>query len=145
MNTNRIEIVPKHDDARVEPGQLLHLDDMHGFMVADPVPDVRGWDVTLLDGRRVGSVDDLIVDTTDMTARYVEVKVDHEVLGTDEEGWVLIPVEAVRIDDAAGTVQVERLPRPELVDVQDVVRRWPDVEVERLQRLEADEERGEAR
>jgi len=42
-------------------------------MIAEPDPDIRGWKVVLTDGQPVGKVDDVIVDTSDMTVRYLEV------------------------------------------------------------------------
>ena len=44
--------------------------------VADGEPDVRGWTVVTLDGRDVGEVDDLIVDTDAMKVRYLQLDVD---------------------------------------------------------------------
>jgi hypothetical protein len=110
MNAEEIRIVPKNDDATVAPGLLRHLSEMRGFMIADPAPDIRGWKVELPDRCKVGSVSDLIVDTTDRSVRYLEVKADRHVLGTDDDEWMLIPVRPARIDDKEETVIVDRLP-----------------------------------
>jgi hypothetical protein len=110
MADQGIPVVPTDDDAWVTPGMLMHLSEMRGFTLPDPLPDVRGWKVALPDGRRVGTVEDLMVDTDALEIRYVEVKVDHDVLGADEDGWVLVPVGAARLDDEDAWVIVDRLP-----------------------------------
>ena len=112
MNSLTIRIVPKRDDApAVATGLLVHLGDLdEDYMVTDPVPDFRDWALTLSDGRRVGKVDDLIIDTSTMTAKYVEVHVARDVhLGHDER-WILIPVEAIRLDTDESRVTIEHLP-----------------------------------
>jgi hypothetical protein len=106
----KIHLKPKTDDASVAPGMLAHLSDLHDFRIGEAEPDIRGWTVVLPDDRRVGKVDDLIVDTTDMTARYIEMKVDHHVLNTNEDTWVLVPIGAARIDDRGDVVRIDRLP-----------------------------------
>jgi sporulation protein YlmC with PRC-barrel domain len=108
--TRKIRIVPKDDDASVLPGMLLHLSDIKGFMVADSVPDFRGWEVVLRDGRRVGTVDDLIVDTTALDVKYLEVKVDREVMAASEDTWVLVPATAAHIREKDDRVVVDWLP-----------------------------------
>lgn len=112
MNPHAMRIVPKRDDASaVVPGALARLSDLDDdYMLADPLPDFRDWKVTLPDGRRVGKVDEILVDTSTMLAKYVEVKVDHKVLLDDEDRWVLVPVESVRIDAGNARVVIDHLP-----------------------------------
>lgn len=112
MNLLSIQIVPKRDNARaVAPGLLAHLSDIDDdYMIADPFPDFRDWKVTLPDGRRVGKVEDVIVDTSTMTGRYIEVKVDRDVLLSDEDRWVLVPVESARVDSDETRVVIDHLP-----------------------------------
>jgi sporulation protein YlmC with PRC-barrel domain len=125
-----IRIVSKRDDApAVAPGLLAHLSDLDDdYMIADPVPDMRDWVVTLPDGRRVGVVDDIVIDTTTMTAKYVEVRVDAEVLLGDENRWVLVPVEAARVDADGLRVIIEHVPVGGLADVPRPDRRVPTAE-----------------
>ena len=110
LTADRIRIVPKTADAAVARGLLEHLIDLKGYVIADPAPDIRGWKVELPDQRAVGTLDDLIVDTTDLSVRYVEVKVDHRVLGTTDDEWVLVPVQRAQIDDREHHVIIDRLP-----------------------------------
>jgi sporulation protein YlmC with PRC-barrel domain len=111
MADQGIPVVPTDDDAGVAPGLLMHFSEMRGFTLPDNLPDIRGWKVRLPDGRRVGKVDDLIVDTDDLTVKYLEVRVDHDVLGSREDSWVLVPIGAARLDDDdVEAVIVDRLP-----------------------------------
>jgi sporulation protein YlmC with PRC-barrel domain len=106
-------------------GQLAHLSDMDDFEIADGEPDINGWDVRTTDGRKLGEVDDLLVDTALMKVRYIEVDVDDdftdgEVRDVDDEArsYMLIPIGAARLDDDDDNVivniestRVARLPR----------------------------------
>ncbi len=60
-------------------GQLVHLDDLDDFKIAEGEPDIRGWDVRGTDGNKLGEVADLLVDTAAMKVRYIEVKLDKDV------------------------------------------------------------------
>jgi sporulation protein YlmC with PRC-barrel domain len=110
MADQGIPVVPTDDDADVAPGLLMHLSDMRGFTLPEPMPDIRGWKVVLPDGRRAGTVEDLIVDTDGLVVKYLEVKVDRDFLGTDDDNWVLVPIGAARLDDDEERVIVDRLP-----------------------------------
>jgi hypothetical protein len=90
---------------------LAHLSDLKDWRIADGEPDIRGWLVALPDGRLAGRVEDLIVDTDDMSVRYLELKVLHEVIGTDDDTYLLVPVSAARLDDEDNLVIVDRLPK----------------------------------
>ena len=52
------------------------LRDLGNYKVADGYPDPRGWTVRSADGRDVGTVRDLIVDTGTMQTRYLAVRLD---------------------------------------------------------------------
>jgi len=91
-----------HDMDRVVP--LGQLDD---FTVADGDPDVRGWEVLGADGRKVGEVDELLVDTSAMKVRYLDVDVDDGVIGDDRH--VLIPIGYARLERDRDCVTVDVL------------------------------------
>ena len=111
MAEKKARVVPKREDAGLVPGKLVHLGDLDDdFMVADPYPDIRDWKVALPDGTKVGKVDDLLVDTTDMSVKYIEVKVDAKALDADEDEWVLVPVGTAHLADDDDIVVVDRLP-----------------------------------
>jgi sporulation protein YlmC with PRC-barrel domain len=89
-----------NDMDRVVP--LSQLDD---FKVADGEPDVRGWEVLASDGRKVGEVDELLVDTAAMKVRYLDV--DVETAGGGHDRHVLIPIGYARLDDARDCVMLD--------------------------------------
>lgn len=74
------------------PGRLAPLDDLPDFKVAEGEPDVRGWDVASADDRKIGEVHDLIVDVAAMKVRYLDIDVDNDVLGTEDDRHILVPV-----------------------------------------------------
>lgn len=79
---------------------LKRLNELDDFRVADDDPDPRGWQVTSTDGRDIGRVRDLVVDTAEMKARYLDVEVDAAVDPSPRERHLLVPTEAVRIGDS---------------------------------------------
>ena len=92
-----------HDD-----GRLVHLDEVKDrYRVADGNPDIRGWDVRSREGRQIGEVDDLVIDTGKRQVRYLEVKVDKDVAGTDDDRWMLFPIGKARLDDDADEVRLD--------------------------------------
>ncbi len=74
-------------------GNLKRLSDAD-LAVADGEPDVRGWTVISSDGREIGDVDDLIVDTDAMKVRYVQVDVDDDAASDD----VFVPIGQADLD-----------------------------------------------
>jgi sporulation protein YlmC with PRC-barrel domain len=133
LSSHVLQIVPKRDNPHaIAPGLLAHLSDVEDdYMIADSVPDFRRWPVTLRDGRRVGTVDDVVLDTSTMTGKYVEVKVDHDVLLSDEDRWVLVPVESVRLDDRESRIVIDHLPVGGLADAPRHRDRLPTLEEQR--------------
>ena len=105
-----IRLFAKDDDARAEPGKLVHLSDLDGYAVEDPAPDLRGWPVKLRDGATLGTIDDLIVDTDQLIVKYLEVKLRREFRYADENEWVIIPLKVASLDLEHETVIVPRLP-----------------------------------
>jgi hypothetical protein len=84
--------------------RLVHLGDMRDLRVADGDPDIRGWDVRTADGEKIGTVKDLVVDTALMKVRYIEARIDREVLNSADDRYVLIPIGSARLDDAEDDV-----------------------------------------
>jgi photosynthetic reaction center H subunit len=94
-----------HDEnrARVAP-----LSDLNDYEVSDHDPDVRGWDVLSADGRKIGEVEDLIVDTGAMKVRYLDVEVDKD-YRADKDHRILIPVGQARLHESEDHVHVNAL------------------------------------
>lgn len=89
--------------------RIVPLDELSDFKVADGDPDVRGWDVLSADGQRIGSVENLLVDTAAMKVRYLDVDLDDELLSTDRDRHVLVPVGYARLDRDENRVRVDAL------------------------------------
>lgn len=108
----------RRDEARIDdslrnrarstgaPGRLAPLDDLQDFKVADTDPDIRGWDVELADGQKIGEVHDLIIDTTAMKARYLDVDIDNDVLDTEDDRHILVPVGCATLNGNADEVRL---------------------------------------
>jgi hypothetical protein len=87
-------------DSTGNPNAHLAPIDDTDFKVADGDPDPRGWEVISADGREVGEIDDLIVDTSAMKVRYLVCDLDEDELGLedDRDRQVLIPVGRARLN-----------------------------------------------
>lgn len=85
------------------------LHDLGDYEIAEGYPDPRGWSVRSADGRDVGKVHDLIVDTGTMRTRYLAVRLDDEVAGDRDRHDVLVPIGAARLDDDRDDVIVNDL------------------------------------
>jgi uncharacterized protein (TIGR02271 family) len=91
--------------------RVVPLNSLSGYKVAEGEPDIRGWDVLASDGRRLGRVDDLLVDTHANKVRYMDVD-------GDEGRHVTIPIGYARIErdqrqvlvDGVGEEQYSALP-----------------------------------
>lgn len=99
--------------------RLAPLADLEAFRIADGEPDPRGWSVVAGDGRRIGRVDALLVDTRALKVRLLSCRVDEDALELSrEDRHVLIPVGYARLDqtrpavlvDAITSGDVERMP-----------------------------------
>lgn len=90
--------------------RLARLEELKGFQIAEGDPDIRGWEVRTPDDRKVGKVEELIVDPVERRVRYMEVKVDHKVLGIDDDRHILIPIGTARLKEDGHDVLIERLP-----------------------------------
>src|SRR5215207_7379500 len=89
--------------------QVAALKDLGDYEVAEGYPDPRGWTVRSADGRDVGKVHDLIVDTGSMRTRYLAVRLDDDFAGTRRDQDVMIPIGTARIDDDGDNVIVNGL------------------------------------
>jgi uncharacterized protein (TIGR02271 family) len=75
-------------------GNLRRLSDTD-YTVADNEPDVRGWTVIASDGREIGDVDDLIIDTDTMKVRFIQLD---DVAGAERTGPVYADMSQANID-----------------------------------------------
>lgn len=95
---------------------IVPLDQLDDFEIADGDPDVRGWTVLSADGRKIGEVDTLLVDTTAMKVRYLDVDMDDEFLAGDDERHILIPIGYARLDSEDDRIFVDSLDSARLTE-----------------------------
>jgi len=62
--------------AKTQDHPHTSIAELGGFESAEDGPDVRGWEVIARDGRRIGTVDDVLVETDNREARYLAVRID---------------------------------------------------------------------
>jgi PRC-barrel domain len=84
------------DEALPAPS-VTPLSRLHNYRISEGDPDVRGWEVLGADGRKIGEVDDLLVDTEALRVRYLNVNLDSDLFG-EEAG-------------TSGTARLEAPPR----------------------------------
>lgn len=97
-------------DNRHSGNRLVRLSDAKNFDVAHDEHDIRGWEVRTPDDRKIGKVEELIVDTVERRVCYLDVKVDRKALSIDNDRRVLVPIGAVRLRNDGKDVLLERLP-----------------------------------
>ena len=103
---------------------LQSLKRIKGFRIAKGEPDIRGWEVHTLNGRRVGEVDDLLVD---VDAGDV-VMMDVEMRGSQRH--LELPIRSAQLD---------RDRRRVIVDSGDVERYGAGIDLDRDGREDRDE------
>lgn len=93
--------------------RVVPMDDLDDFQVAGDTPDPRGWEVVAADGRRIGEVDDLLVDTGAMKVRYLDVGVD-DAVSAEPDRHVLVPIGYARLERDHDRVIVDQLSSADL-------------------------------
>jgi uncharacterized protein (TIGR02271 family) len=88
--------------------RIVPLRDLPDFEVADGDPDVRGWEVTGAGGRRIGKVDQLLVDRDAMKVRYLDVDLE------GDRRHVLVPVGYAVLDRDRSGVRVDGITAADL-------------------------------
>lgn len=56
--------------------RLVPLKEMDGFRLADGEPDIRGWEVQTVSGRKIGEVDDLLVEQASGEVVLLDIDLD---------------------------------------------------------------------
>jgi hypothetical protein len=70
------------DEALPGPS-VTPLSKLHNYRISEGDPDVRGWEVLGADGRMIGTVDDLLVDTEALRVRYLNVNLGSGLSGEE--------------------------------------------------------------
>jgi hypothetical protein len=89
-----------------ERENLVALSTLESWTVSEGEPDIRGWDVTTVSNRQLGTVQDLLVDPN---AGEV-VMLDVDLPGTDRHTFV--PIRVVQIDRARRVVLMDSADLP---------------------------------
>ncbi|MEK6478494.1 PRC-barrel domain-containing protein [Catalinimonas sp. 4WD22] len=89
--------------------QLRKLSNLKDYRVAKDDPDVRGWFVVGSDMYRLGRVSDLILNPELRRVRYLEVKLEPEILANKETRHILIPIGKARIDRDDDIIVIDSL------------------------------------
>lgn len=90
-----------HDDAAAH-SRVAALRNLPGYKVADEDPDVRGWEVGGGDGARIGTVNDLLVDTVSGKVCYLDLELDPVLYRQEGDGRRLEAEPAPELDPMAG-------------------------------------------
>ncbi len=90
--------------------QIVPFDELDDFEIAEGDPDVRGWDVMSSDGKKIGEVDNLLIDTGAMKVRYLDVDIDDSLLNdANDNRHILVPIGYARLDEENDQVMVDTL------------------------------------
>lgn len=100
------------------PQSLVRLSDAD-YEVASGEPDVRGWDVVLTTDETIGEVDDLIIDPAAGKVRYLDVELDQETLGLEDERHAMIPIGSAQLDTDEKEVILAGMSRDALLKLPD--------------------------
>jgi len=88
-------------------GSLRRMSEIkNDYEVADDDEDVMDWDVVGRNGEKIGEVEDMIVDMQAMKVRYLEVELDDDLPGVQNDQRVLIPVGLADLDHSGKNVVV---------------------------------------
>jgi len=95
---------------------LQPLSEVHNYKVEPGDPDPREYSVLTADGRDLGRVDDLIIDTAAMKVRYLVVdRNSRHVAGDEGNRYFLLPVESVDVRTPSKQVVATRFTGTEQV------------------------------
>lgn len=109
---------------------LVSMHELEGYTIADGEPDIRGWDVRTLNGREIGEIDDLLIDTDRGEVVMIEVEL--------RDG-------GVRAEVPIRSVQLDRENKAVIVDSGDVDARHDQRPRDRMQAVERHDEVRDAR
>ena len=103
--------------------------DRSDFQIVDGEPDVRGWDVKDNDRRKIGEVEELILDAKEKKVRYMVVDLNNNDLNLDRRK-VLVPIGLAELERKEDDVLIPSVSPQQLSDLPAYDRNQltPDVE-----------------
>ncbi|HEV8272321.1 MAG TPA: PRC-barrel domain-containing protein [Chitinophagaceae bacterium] len=115
--------------SKIKYDRLQELDHSN-FEITKGDPDIRGWDVRYRNGERIGSVEELVLDTKAKKVRYMIVDLDENELRL-EHRKVLIPIGFAELDNGNDDVLIPNVSVDQLCSLPDYSRNSLTHEVER--------------
>lgn len=92
-----------------EERRLFRLEELDDYEVENDDPDVRGWGVYDVTERKLGTVDELIVDPQALKARYMIVDFDNLEGVEGNNHRLLIPVGQASLDEKKNRVYLRNI------------------------------------
>src|SRR5688500_4451235 len=84
------------------------------FDIVDGESDIRGWDVKDGQGKKIGEVEELIVDAQQKKVRYMVVDFDDIELDIDDDREVLMPIGLAQLHKEDDDVILPNVQRQQL-------------------------------
>lgn len=97
-----------------DKSDLKRLSEMDNVEVAKDDPDIRGWDVTTVDGQDLGEVKDLLVDTRTMKVQAIEVELEGRRFNWSDNRRVVVPVDSLLVNRDEDEVVISGLRKDEV-------------------------------
>ena len=95
--------------------------DRSNFEIVKGEPDIRGWDVRYRNGEKIGSVEELILDTQVKKVRYMVVDLDENELRL-EHRKIVIPIGFAELDSKTDDVLIPNVSVDQLCSLQEYKR-----------------------
>lgn len=90
--------------------RIVPLKDAREFRLPKDAPNPRGWEVFGDDNERVGVVEGLLVDPTQMRVAYLDIDVAEDLFLLREDRHVAVPMEFVELRERGKDVWIKGLP-----------------------------------
>jgi sporulation protein YlmC with PRC-barrel domain len=101
-----------------------------GFEIVEGDPDIRGWDVRNSVGKRIGKVDELVLDTLNKKVRYMVVDLHKNDLDLNDRK-VLFPIGLAELHKDDDDVILPQVNTSQLTELPEYEKDRLDVDVER--------------
>lgn len=97
-----------------EQPRIVPLKDAREFRLPKDAPNPRGWEVFGADNERVGVVEGLLVDPSQMRVGYLDIDVADDLFHLREDRHVVVPMEFVELRERGQDVWVKGLTAHEI-------------------------------
>ncbi|WMJ74291.1 PRC-barrel domain-containing protein [Cytophagaceae bacterium ABcell3] len=96
---------------------LFRLSELDDYEVANNDPDIRSWPVIGADDKKLGVVNEFIVDKEAEKVRYVDIKAASEFAHAGGERHLIVPIGLVEVgEEGDDTVYLELLDQEKLMN-----------------------------